>query len=139
MLRELYRLFGFLGSTVGLLALALLGTLFVSDGVPVNPLAAVAILAGLATMSFFAYYSFFDGAQPGHIVRAINIWLCALWNWLTYADYAANSHANLTWSSGVWLFGCLVIFINLRLRPVLAAQFRDNGRVNYFDVYFADR
>lgn len=139
MLRKLYRASGIVGSAAGLLALALLGKLFISGVTSANPLAAVVILSCLAAMNFMAFFSFFDGAQPGHIVRALNIVLCAVWSWLAYADYAANPDAELGWSPGVWLFGCLVIFFNLRLRPILAAQFREKGRVDYFDVYFPER
>lgn len=136
MLRKLYRASGFVGSAASLLALTLMINLFVTGEDIVNPVAGAAIVSGLAVMSFIAYFSFFDGAQPGHFVRAINIWLCAAWSWLTYFDYASNRSADLGWSAGVWTFGALVIFFNARLRPILAAQYRDKGRIDYFEIYF---
>jgi hypothetical protein len=108
------------------------------DSVREHGLAAVMVLTLLFAHAM-ALFSFWRGAQIGHVVRAFNIFTVALLSVALYRDYAFNPDADLTQSWIVWVIGGGIALFNLCVAPGLKSSYERHGRVDYFEVYFGNR
>jgi hypothetical protein len=127
-------------SAVGLVFVLLLAKVFAGTPASVHePGFAAIIVLGLLFGHAMALYSFWRGAQIGHIVRAFNIGTIALLSFALYRDYAFNPEADLTQSWIVWVIGGGIALFNLRVAPQLKASYERNGRIDYFEVYFGKK
>jgi hypothetical protein len=94
------------------------------------------LVLGLLTGSSVTIFSFWAGAQPGHLFRALNVFLSSLLSFLVLQDYYLNPGADLAKSSKFIMVAVVIMVLNLSYGPKLKEMYRRDGRTDYFKRYF---
>lgn len=120
---------------VGVFILIRLLGLLTSGDVYIDSQPLAVILLSNIAMATIAIFSFWAGAQRGHWVRAASIVLFLIFELSMYDSYLIDSE-KIAPHGRTWAIGIAIIMLNINYARRFRSEYKDRGRVNYFDVYF---
>lgn len=92
-------------------------------------------MIGFAVAACMSIFSFLYGAQPGHYVRFVMIMLFSLLCLLTYLNEVGVVHGG-AYRGMIFSVVIVMVLISNACRRKFREEYRRNGRVDYFEIYF---